>query len=65
MTVTTITPAQSHSGRMAAVRDHLIGVIHGAPVHVQAGYEDHIGFSDAAALADALIASCGHVGIEP
>lgn len=65
MTGTTLTTTQSHSGHIAAVRAHLIGIIHGAAVHVQAGYEDHIGLGDAAALADALIASCGHLAIEP
>ncbi|MET0954853.1 MAG: hypothetical protein ABWY68_02810, partial [Cryobacterium sp.] len=51
------------SEHRAGLRQHLISVIHGAAVHVQSGYEDHISLTDASALADALLASCGPVKI--
>lgn len=59
------TAEDSHSGPTTAAREHLIRVIHGTAIHVQPGYEDYLSLSDAAALADALIASCDRTVPEP
>ena len=51
--------------RESVARERLITIIQEAAVHVEHGYEDHLGLEDSEALADPLIASGFEHNAEP